>query len=297
MDEVAGPQPRARAAPPLRAPFRPAVLPMVAAMLLTTWLGALPSPAAEIHLYAAASLADVLKELAPPYEARTGDRVLFNFGASGLLSRHIQEGAPADLFFSADEARMDELDQKGLLMPGTRTNRLANTLVLIVPSDSRLPIHTPQDLLAPEVQRVAIADPKTVPAGQYARGFLEQLGLWKGIQGRVIPTGNVRGALAAVESGNVEAGWVYGTDTRLSKGIRTVYVAAGPAAPRIRYPVALIRDSKAPTEARRLLTHLASTDTGKVFEKFGFIPLPPPLPAGGTPLSTSGPPGGRTPGE
>ena len=171
--------------------------------------------AATLHVFAAASLTDSLKEIAAAYEKQTGDKVMFNFGASSFLARQIEEGAPADIFFSADEAKMDGLEKKGLIIKETRTSRLSNSLVIVVTSDSALPIHSAKDLAGPAVKRVALADPKTVPAGIYAKQYLQCAGLWSAIKPKVVPTDNVRAALAAVESGNVEAGMVYKTDASI----------------------------------------------------------------------------------
>ena len=140
-----------------------------------------------------------MKEIAAAYEKSAGDKVVFNFGASSLLARQIEEGAPADVFFSADEAKMDGLEKKGLIVKGTRRSRLSNSLVIVVAADSTLSIKTATDLTASQVKRLALADPKTVPAGLYAKEYLERVKLWPALAAKVVPTDNVRAALAAVE--------------------------------------------------------------------------------------------------
>src|ERR1700681_890046 len=134
---------------------------------------AVPAAAAEVTVFAAASLADALNEIAAGYEKAAGDRVVFNFGASSTLARQIQEGAPADLFFSAHEAKMDGLEKNGLLAKGTRRSLLSNALVVVVPLDSSLKIDSPEDLAAAKVKNLALAETQTVPAGIYAKEWLQ----------------------------------------------------------------------------------------------------------------------------
>ena len=242
--------------------------------LFATLLLATPAVrAATITVFAAASLSDSLKEIAADYEKQTGDKVLFNLGASSTLARQIQEGAPADIFFSADEARMDALQRRGLILKDTRKRRLSNTLVIVVAADSAIAVHSPRDHAGDAVKRIALADPATVPAGIYAKSCLEKLNLWSAVAPKVVPTDNVRAALAAVESGNVEAGMVYKTDAAISKKVRVAYEVPAGDAPEIRYPVAVLKDSNDPEAAKRFLRHLDSEAAGRVFRKFGFIVL------------------------
>src|SRR6266566_6193059 len=156
-----------------------------------------PAHADEILVSAAASLTDVLKELAGAYQAKSKHTVRFNFGPSNGLARQIEEGAPADVFFSADLPQMDNLDKKGRLEPGTRKNLLSNQLVIIVPADSKLEIGSPKDLLKSEVKRIAFAEPTSVPAGVYSSKYLEAEGLWDKIKPKVVPVLDVRATLAA----------------------------------------------------------------------------------------------------
>lgn len=227
--------------------------------------------AATVRVFAAASLTESLKEIASAYEKRAGDKIVFNLGASSFLARQIEEGAPADLFFSADDAKMDALETKGLLAKGTRRIRLSNSLVIVVAGDRALKITSANDLAREEVKRIALADPKTVPAGIYAKDYLEKAKLWPTVARKVIPTDNVRAALAAVESGNVEAGMVYKSDAAISKKVKIACEISGPDAPDIRYPMALLKEAKEPEAARKFLDHLASPEAGRVFEKFGFM--------------------------
>jgi len=234
---------------------------------------ALPAFAAEINVFAAASLSDALKEIAQKYEPASGNKLLFNFAASSVLARQIKEGAPADLFFSADEAKVSDLAQADRVVSSSRRSLLGNTLVIVVPRDSTLTIAGPADLARPGVTKLALAEPQTVPAGIYARSYLEKLELWPQVAAKVIPTENVRACLAAVESGNVSAGIVYKTDALIAKGARIAFEVPAEAGPRISYPVVLVKASRQPEAAADLLAYLLSPDAQVVFEKYGFIIL------------------------
>ncbi|HYN22816.1 MAG TPA: molybdate ABC transporter substrate-binding protein, partial [Thermoanaerobaculia bacterium] len=192
-------------------------------ILMALALTGAPGAAAELQVFAAASLTEALREIAPEYEKATGDKIVLSLGASSTLARQIQEGAPADLFLSADEAKMDGLEKRKLLLAGTRRSVLSNTLVVVVPSDSTLKIAGPADLAAPSIRALALAEPQSVPAGIYAKEYLRKKGLWSKVIDRVIPTENVRAALAAVESGNVDAGIVYKTDAGISRKVKIAY--------------------------------------------------------------------------
>ena len=198
----------------------------------------------EILVAAAASLTDVLKELSAAYQSKGKNIVNFNFGPSSTLARQIEEGAPADVFFSADLAQMDNLNKKGRLEPGMRKNLLSNQLVIIVPADSKLAIGSPKDLLKPEVKRIALAEPSSVPVGVYSSKYLSDEGLWEKVKPKVVPVLDVRATLASVESGNVEAGFVYKTDAAISKKVKIVFEVPIDKGPKITYPVAIIKESK-----------------------------------------------------
>jgi len=241
----------------------------VLCLCLALWFAGLPVGAANVHVFAAASLTDSLKEIAAAYEKESGDKLVFNFGASSLLARQIEEGAPADVFFSADEAKMDALAKKNLLLGDTRRKLLGNALVIVIASDSKLKMASADDLR--QVKRIALAEPKTVPAGIYAKEFLTKKNLWRELEPKVVPTDNVRAALAAVESGNVDAGIVYKTDAGISRKVRIAHEVPARDAPDISYPVAVLKESKAPEAARKFVQHLASGQAARVFESFGFV--------------------------
>ncbi|MGH9750985.1 MAG: molybdate ABC transporter substrate-binding protein, partial [Candidatus Polarisedimenticolia bacterium] len=233
----------------------------LACALLVTLLGARKEAAAappvsgtggppEILLYAAASLRDVLRDLQPACETATGSRLVFNFGASSDLARQIVAAGRADLFFSADEGWMDEVGKAGLVTPGTRRSPLSNVLVVVIPADSGLRIGDASDLASVAVRRLAIANPEVVPAGRYARGWLEQAGVWSRLSDRIVPAIDVRAAMAAVESGAVEAGVVYRTDAAVSRRVRIALEVPPAEGPRISYALAALRGG-APADAGR----------------------------------------------
>jgi len=233
------------------------------------------APAAPVTVFAAASLTDSLREIGSAYAKKTGDRVVFNFAASSTLARQIEEGAPADLFFSADEAQMDALERKGFVVAGTRRARLSNTLVVVVAARHGAPITKIADLASPEVKRIAMADPRAVPAGVYAREYLEQQKLWDAVKPKFAPTENVRAALAVVEAGNADAAIVYQTDATVSAKVKVAVAVPGDQGPVIRYPVALLKSSRQTAAARRFLAYLLSEEAGNVFARYGFMVLSP----------------------
>jgi molybdate transport system substrate-binding protein len=204
-------------------------------------------------VFAAASLTDALREIGAQYERQTGERIVFNFAGSNTLARQIQEGAPADLFLSADEATMNALHVRH------RVSVLSNTLVLVGNG-----IRSPRDLIG---RRVALAEPSSVPAGVYAREYLTGIGIWHLVAPNVVPTENVRGALAAVESGNVDAAIVYRTDAQRGFAFE-VPRASGP---RISYPFAVLEHAENPDAAKRFLDYLTSKPALDVFERHGFL--------------------------
>lgn len=227
-----------------------------------------------LRVFAAASLTDALKEIAVGYEQKSSDKIVFNFGASSVLARQIEEGAPADSFFSADEARMDGLDKKNLIVKETRKSKLSNALVIVVASDSTLSITKPADLAGAKVKRLALADHKAVPAGVYAKEYLTKLKLWPAIEPKVVSAENVRAALAAVESGNVEAGIVYKTDAVLSKKVRIAHEVPKAEGPDISYPMAVLKEAKQPELAKTFQKYLESEAATKIFQKYGFVVQP-----------------------
>jgi molybdate transport system substrate-binding protein len=230
-----------------------------------------PVQAARVTVFAAASLADSLQEIAAAYEKQTADSMVFNFAASGVLARQIEAGAPADLFCSTDEARMDALEKQGLIVKGTLRNRLSNLLVIVTAADSAMVIASPKDLLAPGGKRLALGEVGTVPAGSYAKAHLTSQGLWSGVEGKIVPCENVRAVLATVASGNVDAGIVYRTDAATSRRVKVACEVPREAGPEIRYPMALVSGSRQPAAARSFLAHLEGEAAARVFKRHGFL--------------------------
>jgi molybdate transport system substrate-binding protein len=227
--------------------------------------------AADLHVFAAASLTDALKEIAADFEKQIGTRVILNFGGSSLLARQIEEGAPADVFLSADEAKMDQLQKDNLIDPASRQDLLGNSLVIVTAAASRLTIAKPADLLRPEFRKIALGDPQVVPAGIYARKYLERIGLAAQLHERIVPTDNVRAALAAVEAGNADAAFVYKTDAAISRRVQVVYAVPEKDTPPISYPVAILRATKERGTAEQFVVCLRSASAGAVFTRYGFV--------------------------
>jgi molybdate transport system substrate-binding protein len=224
-----------------------------------------------VLVFAAVSLTDALTEIGATWERGGGEKVVFNFAASSLLARQIREGAPADVFLSADEAQMDGLEREGLVVPGTRRSILSNTLVVVVPADSPLGIASERDLAGPRVGMLALAEPTSVPVGVYSKRFFERAGIWGAVAPKIVPTENARATLAAVESGNVDAGVVYRTDALTSKRVRVAFEVPAASGPAISYPFALANGAPREAAARKFLEYLSSRAARKVFVRYGFL--------------------------
>ena len=226
----------------------------------------------EILVSAAISLKNAFEEIGSMLEKQTGIRARFNLGASGLLQKQIETGAPVDVFASAGEKQMDELQAQGLILTETRRNFARNVLVLVVPARSQAPIHSFADLARPEVVRVAIGSPKTVPAGQYAQEALTKLKLWDRIQSRLVLAENVRQVLDYVARGEVDAGVVYASDVPAAHGTTSIaaYAPPGSHSP-ILYPIAVVKGTGSRSAAQRFID-LTLTSAGQaVLRKYGFL--------------------------
>jgi molybdate transport system substrate-binding protein len=226
----------------------------------------------EIIVAAAISLKDAFGEIGHIYESRTGTKVVFNFGASGILQKQIEGGAPVDVFASAGEKQMNELETKGLIIQETRHDFARNVLVLVVPNDSHLNISSFNDLDNPNLKRLAIGNPKTVPAGQYTQQLLTNMKLWEKLQSQLILADNVRQVLDYVIRGEVEAGIVYPSDVLSTQGKVTVVarVPEGLHDP-ILYPIAVIKDSHENQSARGFVELVISPEGQSILKKYGFL--------------------------
>jgi len=247
---------------------------LLACLLLAASMLAAPcSFAADVVVFAAASLKDALDDQARRFTATTGDKVVIAYGGSNALARQIEAGAPADLFLSADVDWMDYIDRKGLLMPGTRVDLLRNALVLVAPAASSASLRIgPGFALASALgrERLAMANPDSVPAGKYGKAALDRLGVWQSVEKQVARAENVRAALALVARGEAPLGIVYATDAYADKSVRIVDTFPAASHPPIVYPAALLASSSAPA-ARALLRFLRSSEARGTWQHYGFI--------------------------
>lgn len=226
----------------------------------------------QLTIAAAASLQDALKELKTIYtKEHSNVDIVYNFASSGTLQKQIEEGAPADLFISAGKSQMDVLAEKGLLVDSSRRDLLGNKLVLIAVKDSPLASFT--GLTDKSIAKISIGTPETVPAGKYAQEALVNLKLWDIIQSKLVPAKDVRQVLTYVETGNVDAGLVYKSDTVISDNIKIVAVAPESSHKPIVYPMAVVKSSKNQPAAQDFAKFLLTDEAGRIFAKYGFEPI------------------------
>lgn len=243
------------------------------AVLLAFAAPALAQPA-PLTVFAAASLRDVMDAQAAAFTRAGGPPVRFSYAASSAIARQIENGAPADLFISADSDWMDYVAQRGLIDAGSRRNLVTNHLALIAPANSklRLTIRKNMSLLAAlDGGRLAMAGPD-VPAGRYGRAALTSLGVWPSVEGRVVQADNVRNAMVFVSRGEAPLGVVYDTDAKVDPKVRIVGLFPASSHPPIIYPGAVVKSSTNPA-AQRFLTYLKSRAGQATFRRYGFIPV------------------------
>ncbi|MBD2197519.1 MULTISPECIES: molybdate ABC transporter substrate-binding protein [Calothrix] len=232
-----------------------------------------PNPtasAASLTISAAASLKDALQEIKPLYAKQQPQvKLTYNFGSSGALQQQIEQGASVDVFISAANKQMDALTQKGLLVDSTRKDLLKNELVLIVPQQAQN-IKDFLDLANPSVKKIALGEPKSVPAGQYALQVLTALKIADQIKPKVVYAKDVRQALNYVESGNTDAGIVYLSDAKTSQKVKVVVTAPETSHSPIVYPIAVLKSSKYVDAAENFVQFLSGNAVKDVFEKQGF---------------------------
>ena len=242
---------------------------LIAALLLALQPGT--ALAQDLTVFAASSLTDSLKAVAEAYKAKTGMAVTLSFGASSTLARQIEQGAPADIFFSADTGWMDYLQKNGHIADGTRKDLLGNRLALIAAPDAATNL-----MIAPRfglagalgAHKLALADPASVPAGKYAKAALIALGVWDSVAAKVVPAENVRVALEYVARGEAAYGIVYATDTKVAPTVKLVGLFPSNTYPTIVYPVALTKTAARP--AKDFLAFLSGPQAHAIFEKAGF---------------------------
>lgn len=246
----------------------------LALSVMLPWNACAAEQGAQVTVFAAASLTNVLQELSTEYSAATGNKVAFSFAATSMLARQIESGAGADVFFSADQEWMDYLDQRGLVQKATRRNLLGNRLALIAPTGSTIALHIEPNfalLAALHGGRLATGDPDSVPVGKYARSALTSLGVWNDLADRLVRADNVRTALAFVARGEAPLGIVYETDAKIEPGVRVVDLFPINSHLPITYPIALT--SSAGPQAAAFVEFLRGPAGSAAFEKFGFIVL------------------------
>ena len=220
---------------------------------------------------AAASLTDVTKEIAADYKKVQPNAALtFTYASSGALQTQIEQGAPVDVFMSAAAKQMDALDKESLIVTGTRKNLLENKLVLITPKSSALGIKSFSDLSGDKVKTIALGDPKSVPAGQYAQQVFTSLNSWDQVKAKANLGTDVRQVLTWVESGNVDCGVVYATDAATSKNITVVCEAPAGSCDPVIYPAAVIKSSKQAAAAESFIKYMQTKRAVSIFEKYGF---------------------------
>lgn len=245
-------------------------------------LGMAPGVAAgeaSVLVFAAASTTEAVSEAARLFAARGGGRVRASFASSSTLARQIEQGAPADLFISANPKWMDFLEARGLIVPASRFDLLGNRLVLVAPADSAAaPVPIGEGFPLAEMlggRRLAMGDPDHVPAGIYAREALRSLGVWAEVAERLARTGDVRGALALVARGETPFGIVYASDAAAAPGVTVVGAFPQGSHPPITYPAALVAGRETST-ARAFLAFLATPEARSLFERHGFAVEPRP---------------------
>jgi molybdate transport system substrate-binding protein len=230
-----------------------------------------PGPAVTLNISAAASLTDVLKAIDTLYtQAKPNVTLTPNFASSGTLQTQIENGAPSDVFISAAAAQMDNLQKENLILTGSRKNLLYNSLVMVVPIDSTLGLTSFNDMATAKVTKVAIGDPKSVPCGTYAVKAFDELGITAQVQPKEVLGADVRGVLTYVESGNVDAGFVYSTDALTSTRVKVMASAPADINSQIVYPAAVVQASKNPAVAQDYLNFLFSDQAKALFVKYGF---------------------------
>lgn len=230
----------------------------------------------ELLISAASSLTESLKEIQIAYEKEhLSVQLTFNFGGSGTLQHQIEQGAPVDLFLSAGNRQMNTLKDKQIIDPNDHNNLLTNELVVIVPTDIQFPVNTMKDITKPEVKKMAIGEPGTVPVGNYAKDSLVFHKLWDEVQPKTVFAKDVRQVLNYVETGNTDVGFVYKTDTLTSQKVKIAFSVDPQSYKPIEYPVGIVKATKNRKEAEAFYKYLQSKSAQDIFIKHGFS-LPKP---------------------
>jgi molybdate transport system substrate-binding protein len=227
-----------------------------------------------LTIFAAASLTDAMRSLGTAWQQKGNPLPRLSFAASSALARQIEQGAPADLFLSADEPWMNYLQERNLIVNGTRISPIGNSLVLVAPADAARPVPLARDtnlaaLLGPQ-GRIATGDPAHVPVGRYAQAALTWMGQWDAINPRLARADRVRSALLLVERGEAPYGIVYATDAAISRGVRVVGTFPAESHTPVTYPFALMRRAEGNAQAQAFLAFLTGPEARPVWERYGF---------------------------
>ena len=229
------------------------------------------SPQTELKISAAASLTNAMKAIELLYIKENPDiKIIYNFASSGSLQRQIEQGAPGDVFISAAPKQMKALSNKGLILKETRKDLLTNQMVLIVPRDNNKNVTDFKSLLGDEIEKIAIGEPKSVPAGKYAKEVLTSLGIFKKIETKLVYGKDARQVLNYVATGNVDAGIVYRSDTKITDKVKIAALAPKDSHSPIIYPIAVIKDSKNLEAAKEFIEYTFSPQAETEFKKYGF---------------------------
>ena len=229
------------------------------------------SPQTELKISAAASLTNAMKAIELLYIKENPDiKIIYNFASSGSLQRQIEQGAPGDVFITAAPKQMNVLSNKGLILKETRKDLLTNQMVLIVPRDNNKNIRDFKSLVGDESKKIAIGEPKSVPAGKYAKEVLTSLGIFKKIEPKLVYGKNVRQVLNYVATGNVDGGIVYRSDTKITDKVKIAAIAPKDSHSPIIYPIAVIKESKNIEAAKEFIEYTLSPQAETEFKKYGF---------------------------
>lgn len=225
----------------------------------------------ELVISAAASLTDAAADISERYKAIAPNVITtFSFGSSGALQTQIEEGAPSDIFMSAAKKQMTALEEKGLISEDTKKDLLVNKVVLISPSGSTKGIAKFEDAATSKVSKIALGEPGSVPVGQYSEEIFTSLGILDKVKAKANYGSDVRQVLTWVEGGEVDCGVVYATDAATSQKVKVICEAPKDSHKPVVYPVAVLKSSKHPNEAKAFLDFLSKPEAVKVFEKYGF---------------------------
>lgn len=224
----------------------------------------------EIYVLAAASLTDVLTELANNYKKETSTEIIFSFASSGALQAQIEASAPADIFFSAAQKQMNALEEKGLIDSETRKDLLENKVVLISPKNSNLNIKSFTDITNSNVKKLGLGEPKSVPVGQYSEEILSNLSILDIAKEKAVYGSDVRNVLDWVETAEVDCGIVYATDAKIAKNINIIAEAPEGTHKKVIYPISIVKSSQNKEEAKKFIEYISTDKSKEIFQNYGF---------------------------